>query len=110
MLAAAECSPAAQSYLLLLVVLVDKPQVLTSAAATEMTAILAEIASAVLRWARAIAAHIKVHIVGRGMLYSSNPMMLHSLPTTYLLLLMSRRTSERRSPNSGGTPPVYWLK
>jgi len=60
----------------------DRPQVLTPAAATEMTAILAEIASAVLKWAPAIAAHIKVHF--GGMLYSSNPMLLHSLLTLFL--------------------------
>ncbi|KAG2662757.1 uncharacterized protein LOC120650784 [Panicum virgatum] len=65
-----------------LALLMDRPQVLTPAAATEMTAILAEIASAVLKWAPAIAAHIKVHF--GGMLYSSNPMLLHSLLTLFL--------------------------
>ncbi|RLM80384.1 AP-5 complex subunit beta-1 [Panicum miliaceum] len=65
-----------------LALLMDRPQVLTPAAAMEMTAILAEIASAVLKWAPAIAAHIKVQF--GGMLYSSNPMLLHSLLTLFL--------------------------
>ncbi|PUZ78387.1 hypothetical protein GQ55_1G448500 [Panicum hallii var. hallii] len=66
----------------MLALLMDRPQVLTPAAAMEMTAILAEIASAVLKWAPAIAAHIKVQF--GGMLYSSNPMLLHSLLTLFL--------------------------
>ncbi|KAF8691821.1 hypothetical protein HU200_040223 [Digitaria exilis] len=60
-----------------LALLMDRPQVLTPAAAMEMTSILAEIASAVLEWAPAIAAHIKVQF--GGMAYSSSPMLLHSL-------------------------------
>ena len=82
----------------------DRPQVLTSAAATEMTAILAEIASAVLRWARAIAAHIKVHIVGRGMLYSSNPMMLHSLLTLPRCLLGLRMSAQWHAVGAPSAP------
>ncbi|KAL6912367.1 hypothetical protein ACP4OV_001172 [Aristida adscensionis] len=60
-----------------LALLMDRPQVLTPAAAMEMTAILAEVAAAVLQWAPAIAAHIKVQF--GGMAHSSNPMLLHSL-------------------------------
>ncbi|KAL6591561.1 hypothetical protein ACP70R_050064 [Stipagrostis hirtigluma subsp. patula] len=60
-----------------LALLMERPQVLTPAAAMEMTAILAEIAAAVLQWAPAIAAHIKVQF--GGMVRSSNPMLLHSL-------------------------------
>ncbi|TVU27604.1 hypothetical protein EJB05_19097, partial [Eragrostis curvula] len=65
-----------------LALLMDRPQVLTPAASMEITAILAEIASAVLQWAPAIAAHIKVQF--GGMVHSSNPMLLHSLLTLFL--------------------------
>ncbi|CAL4886141.1 unnamed protein product [Urochloa decumbens] len=65
-----------------LALLMDRPQVLTPAAAMEMTAILAEIAVAVLEWAPAIAAHIKVQF--GGMVHSSNPMLLHSLLTLFI--------------------------
>ncbi|OEL19133.1 hypothetical protein BAE44_0019850 [Dichanthelium oligosanthes] len=65
-----------------LALIMDRPQVLTPAAAMEMTAILAEVASAVLKWAPAIAAHIKVQF--GGMVHSSNPMLLHSLLTLFV--------------------------
>jgi AP-5 complex subunit beta-1 len=65
-----------------LALLMDRPQVLTPAAAMEMMAILAEVASAVLQWAPAIAAHIKVQF--GGMVHSSSPMLLHSLLTLFV--------------------------
>jgi AP-5 complex subunit beta-1 len=65
-----------------LALLMDRPQVLTPAAAMEMTSILAELASAVLQWAPAIAAHIKVQF--GGMVHSSNPMLLHSLLNLFI--------------------------
>ncbi|XP_062221402.1 uncharacterized protein LOC133920847 [Phragmites australis] len=65
-----------------LALLMDRPQVLTPAAAMEMTAILAEVAAAVLEWAPAIAAHIKVQF--GGMVHSSDPMLLHSLLTLFI--------------------------
>ena len=55
---------------------------LTPAATMEMMSILAEVASAVLQWAPAIAAHIKVQFGGMG--HSSNAMLLHSLLTRFL--------------------------
>ncbi|GJM87511.1 hypothetical protein PR202_ga03473 [Eleusine coracana subsp. coracana] len=60
----------------------DRPQVLTPAAAMEITSILAELASAVLQWAPPIAAHIKVHFA--GMLHSSNPILLHAMLNLFL--------------------------
>lgn len=66
----------------MLALLMDRPQVLTPAAAMEMMSILAEVASAVLQWAPAIAAHIKVQF--GGMVHSSNAMLLHSLLTLFL--------------------------
>ncbi|KAJ1281739.1 hypothetical protein BS78_04G328600 [Paspalum vaginatum] len=65
-----------------LAVLMDRPQVLTPAAAMEMAAILAEVASAVLEWAPAVAAHIKVQF--GGMVHSTSPMLLHSLLTLFV--------------------------
>ncbi|GJM87439.1 hypothetical protein PR202_ga03393 [Eleusine coracana subsp. coracana] len=65
-----------------LALLMDRPQVLTPAAAMEITSILAELASAVLHWAPPIAAHIKVQFA--GMLHSSNPILLHALLNLFL--------------------------
>ncbi|EMS47512.1 hypothetical protein TRIUR3_06764 [Triticum urartu] len=47
----------------------------------EVTAIVAEVATAVLEWAPAIAAHVKVQF--SGMAYSSSPMLLHSVLTLF---------------------------
>lgn len=50
---------------------------LTPAAAMEVAAVVAEVSSAVLKWAPAIAAQVKVQF--GGMVYSSSPLLLHSL-------------------------------
>ncbi|XP_044955362.1 uncharacterized protein LOC123405913 [Hordeum vulgare subsp. vulgare] len=64
-----------------LALVMERPQVLTPAAAMEVTAIVAEVATAVLEWAPAIAAHVKVQF--GGMAYSSSPMLLHSVLTLF---------------------------
>jgi AP-5 complex subunit beta-1 len=104
-----------------LALLMDRPQVLTPAAAMEMTAILAEVASAVLDWAPAIAAHIKVQF--GGMVHSSNPMLLHSLLTLFVRFpdafgaederTMARRLAlaahEAHRPLAARLLPLHWL-
>lgn len=60
----------------------DRPQVLTPASAMEMAAILAEVSAAVVGWAPAIAAHVKVQF--GGMAHSSSLMLLHSLLTLFI--------------------------
>ncbi|CAM0905317.1 unnamed protein product [Alopecurus aequalis] len=60
-----------------LALIMERPQGLTPAAAMEVTAIVAEVSSAVLEWAPAIAAQVKVQF--GGMAYSSSPMLLHSV-------------------------------
>jgi AP-5 complex subunit beta-1 len=78
-----------------LALLMDRPQVLTPAAAMEMMSILAEVASAVLQWAPAIAAHIKVQF--GGMVHSSNAMLLHSLLTLFLQFPDAFGTEDERT-------------
>ncbi|KAL5213327.1 hypothetical protein ABZP36_024174 [Zizania latifolia] len=65
-----------------LALLMERPQVLTPAAAMEMAAILAELSSAVVGWAPAIAAHVKVQF--GGMAHSSSLMLLHSILTLFV--------------------------
>ncbi|XP_024316563.1 uncharacterized protein LOC100842049 isoform X2 [Brachypodium distachyon] len=65
-----------------LALIMERPQVLTPPAAMELAAIVAEVASAVLEWAPAIAAHVKVQF--GGMAYSSSPMLLHSVLTLFV--------------------------
>jgi AP-5 complex subunit beta-1 len=48
----------------------------------EMMAVLAKVASIMLQWAPAVAAHIEVQFVGR--VHSSNTMLLHSLLAPFL--------------------------
>jgi AP-5 complex subunit beta-1 len=60
-----------------LALIMERPQVLTPAAAMEVAAVVSEVSSAVLKWAPAIAAQVKVQFGGMG--YSSSPLLLHSL-------------------------------
>ncbi|XP_047086284.1 uncharacterized protein LOC124697787 [Lolium rigidum] len=60
-----------------LALIMERPQVLTPAAAMEVAAVVAEVSSAVLKWAPAIAAQVKVQF--GGMVHSSSPLLLHSL-------------------------------
>ncbi|XP_006649198.2 uncharacterized protein LOC102704955 [Oryza brachyantha] len=65
-----------------LALIMERPQVLTPAAAMEMAAILAEVSTAVVGWAPAIAAHVKVQF--GGMAHSSSLMLLHSVLTLFV--------------------------
>lgn len=66
----------------MLALIMDRPQVLTPASGMEMAAILAEVSAAVVGWAPAIAAHVKVQF--GGMAHSSSLMLLHSLLTLFI--------------------------